>query len=129
VNTFGSPLEAKEFFVAKIVEQAQREGTSFSELERKMLYFTETGSDAKPEYMEVIAQFSEQYDDSKYEQKVGGLLKRAFETDLKQATDRTEAQDTWRSAFELLRTEDHYILVMIEQAFGGRLRKKLFGLF
>lgn len=95
-----------------------------------MLYFTEVGSDAKPEYLDVNAQFSEQYDDSEYEEKVAGLLKRAYDTDVKQApANRKDVQDTWRTAFEVLSKEDHYILVMIQQALGGELRRKLFGLF
>jgi hypothetical protein len=34
---------AKEFLVSKIVNEAQREGLLPSEIEKKMLYFSETG--------------------------------------------------------------------------------------
>ena len=40
---FGSAREAKEFLISRIVDQAQRDGVPLSEVERKMLYFSETG--------------------------------------------------------------------------------------
>ena len=43
MNPFPSAREAKEFLVARIVEEARREGVPLSEVERKMLYFSETG--------------------------------------------------------------------------------------
>ena len=39
VPGFHSAREAKEFLISKIVEEAIREGTVLSEIERKMLYF------------------------------------------------------------------------------------------
>jgi hypothetical protein len=39
---FASAREAKQFLVAQIADEAQREGVSLSEIERKMLYFSET---------------------------------------------------------------------------------------
>lgn len=39
---FRSAREAKEFLVSKIVEQAQHEEVPLSDIERKMLYFSET---------------------------------------------------------------------------------------
>ena len=35
--------EAKESLISKIVAEAQRENAPLSEIERKMLYFTESG--------------------------------------------------------------------------------------
>jgi len=43
MTRFTSAREAKEFLVAKIAEEAQREGVPLSEVERKMLCFSETG--------------------------------------------------------------------------------------
>jgi hypothetical protein len=42
VQQFATSSEAKEFLVGKITEQARREGTILSDIERKMLYFSET---------------------------------------------------------------------------------------
>ena len=42
MTTFQSARDAKEFLTARIVEEAKRENISLSEVERKMLYFSET---------------------------------------------------------------------------------------
>ncbi len=41
-----SVREAKEFLASRIVAEAERENVPLSEIERKMLYFTESGMDA-----------------------------------------------------------------------------------
>jgi hypothetical protein len=41
-RTFSSGREAKEYLIAQIVLEAERDGMPLSETERKMLYFTET---------------------------------------------------------------------------------------
>ena len=43
-----STREAKDFVVSRIVEEAQREGTPLSELERKMLYVSVLEPVSKP---------------------------------------------------------------------------------
>ena len=43
MNAFRSGREAKEYLVSRIVAEAQRENVSLSEVERKMLYFSESG--------------------------------------------------------------------------------------
>jgi hypothetical protein len=43
VQTFSSAREAKEFLVERIVSQAQHDAVALSDIERKMLYFSETG--------------------------------------------------------------------------------------
>jgi hypothetical protein len=65
------------------VAAARRGNISLSELEVKNLYFTEAGSDAKPEYLEDMAHFEEQFNSNEYEEKISGLLKRAYEHDVK----------------------------------------------
>lgn len=129
--TFSSPLEAKEFFIARIVAAARREKVTFSDLERQNLYFTESGSDAKPEYMKQAAEFEAKYDNNKYEEKVRDLLRKAYAYDTKHQAEvyATDARELYRNAYGVLRREDHYILVMIDAALGGRLRKKFLGLF
>jgi hypothetical protein len=42
-RNFHSVQEAKEFIAASIADQAQRDGTPLSEIERKMLLFSEVG--------------------------------------------------------------------------------------
>jgi hypothetical protein len=43
MKAFRSGREAKEFLISKIVAEARGENASLSEVERKMLYFTESG--------------------------------------------------------------------------------------
>jgi hypothetical protein len=43
MNAFHSGRQAKEFLISEIIAEAQRENVALSDVERKMLYFTETG--------------------------------------------------------------------------------------
>jgi hypothetical protein len=52
INHFSTAREAKEFLVSEIVAEAQRKNVPLSEIERKMLYFSETGW-TLPDIMEV----------------------------------------------------------------------------
>jgi hypothetical protein len=112
MNQFSSAREAKEFLVSRIVDEAQREGVSLSEVERKMLYFTETGW-TLPNIMEVSDEFNRDYDQNEYEKKIASLIKSAVKRNRK---ENSEEAESWRNAVRKLSNEDHYILVMIGQA-------------
>lgn len=129
-TTFQTPFEAKEFFVSRVVAAARREAIPLTELEIKNLYFTEAGSDAKPEYLEDEERFEEQFDSDEYEEKIGNLLRLAYDHDVKHPEDlgTGDAREVYRAAYEVLSREDHYILIMIKDALGGKVRKKLFGI-
>jgi hypothetical protein len=43
MKAFHSGREAKEFLISELVAEAQDENVPLSEVERKMLYFTESG--------------------------------------------------------------------------------------
>ncbi len=103
---------AKEFLISQVVEQAQRENVPLSEVERKMLYFTET-EETLPDIYEVNAQFDAEYDDSEYERKIAGLLRNAFRRNRKESV---EGERQWKHAVADLRKEDHYLIVMIDQS-------------
>ncbi len=75
MKAFHSGQEAKEFLIAKIVAEAARQ-YRLSEVERKMLYFTETGW-ALPDIMNVSEDFDRDYDQDEYEQKIAKLVARA----------------------------------------------------
>ena len=70
---FHSGREAKEFLVSRIVLEAQRENVLLSEVERKMLYFTESGW-TLPDMPAVSEDFDRDYDQSKYEKKIAKLI-------------------------------------------------------
>jgi hypothetical protein len=75
-SRFGNAREAKEFLVSKIADEAQREGAPLSEVERKMLYFTENYW-TLPDMMEVNEAFDRDYDAAEYEKKIAQLVRHA----------------------------------------------------
>jgi hypothetical protein len=104
---------AKQFFISKVVAEAEFERVKLSEVEKKMLYFTEAHT-SLPDTYEINAEFERDYDSDEYEAKISRLLKNAFnrDSDSSQACERE-----WKDALEVLKTEDHYILVLLYRAF------------
>jgi hypothetical protein len=123
MTRFASTREAKEFLVAKIAEEAQREGIPLSEVERKMLHFTETAW-TLPDIMEVNEQFDREYNAAEYEKKVAGLIRTARGRVQKEDPQEFSA---WSEAIRILSKEDHYLLVMLDEAgaAGGLIAKLL----
>jgi hypothetical protein len=108
--------QAKEFIIGKIVLEAELEGVSLSEIERKMLYFSEVEHEP-PDLIEVNEQFEKECDSREYEAKVARLIKQAYQRD---CTASKGNSGRWFDEITALSKEDHYILVMVGQA---RLRK------
>lgn len=109
MKTFHSGREAKEFLISRIVADARRENIPLSEVERKMLYFTESGW-TLPDIATVSADFDRDYERNEYEQKIAELIRKAAKHDYKESP---EEYDAWWSAIRFLKREDHYISVMI----------------
>src|SRR5579863_4646226 len=112
MNSLHTDREAKEFLISRIVEEARRENVVLSETERKMLYFSETGS-TPPDMATVSEDFDSTYDQGDYEKKIARLIRNADKNIRKQFPADYEA---WWRAIRRLKTEDHYVLVMIKQA-------------
>jgi len=104
--------EAKEFLISKIVAEAERENVQLSELERKMMYFSESGW-TLPDMMKVSEYFDRGYDQGDYECKIAKLIAR---TDRHIRKSSREDYERWWAAIRFLQREDHYILVMIKLA-------------
>jgi hypothetical protein len=109
MKAFHSGREAKEFLISRIVLEAQRENIPLSEVERKMLYFTESGW-TLPDMTTVYEAFDRDYNQNKYEQKIAKLIRKAAKYDYKESR---EEYDSWWAAIRFLKREDHYISVMI----------------
>jgi hypothetical protein len=109
VAPFKTVRDAKDFLAGKIVEEAAREGVPLTEVERKMLYFTETGW-TLPDMKEVSSEFDRGYDQEEYERKIGGL---ATGLQARLDVDGEQARETWDQAIEKLSQGDHYMLVLI----------------
>jgi len=124
MKAFQTGREAKEFLISKIVEEAQRENISLSEVERNMLYFTESGW-TLPDIVQVSEEFDREYDQAKYERKIAKLVTKA---DRRIREGSREDYDKWWAAIRFFEREDHYITVMIRLA-GLRTRGDQLRLF
>ena len=112
MKAFHSGREAKEFLISRIVGEAQRENIPLSEVERKMLYFTESGW-TFPDIVKVNEDFDREYDQDEYEHKIAKLVTKADKRIRRAVRD---DYDKWWAAIRFLEREDHYILVMIRLA-------------
>jgi len=102
-------LEAKHFFVEKTVEQALLEHVPLSDLEKRMMYFTESG-EMPEDPIELNSTFEAKYDSAEYETKMSNLLRNAYKR-LKQ--ENPSSASTWDEAVQELRKGDHYLLVLL----------------
>src|SRR5580693_7361790 len=112
MHRFSNAREAKEFLISRIVAEAQRENVTLSEIERKMLYFSETAW-TLPDIMEVNDEFDREYDQTKYENKIARLIRNETKRLRK---ENPEDFASWTSAARKMKKEDHYISVMIDDA-------------
>ena len=122
MKAFHNGREAKEFLISTLVAQALHENVPLSEVERKMLYFAESGW-TLPDMWKVSEEFDRECDRAKYERKIAKLVMKADNRIRKSSRD---DYDTWWAAIRFLQREDHYISVMIRLAGlrprGGQLR-------
>jgi hypothetical protein len=108
---FGTTREAKDYLSGQIAVEAGREGVELNEIERKMLYFSESGW-TLPNMLKVNEEFERDYDNGKYELKIAGLIR-----GIESRQDRTQDEtDAWKDAVRRLSGEDHYLLVLIDLA-------------
>ena len=108
------PAAAKQFLISRVIGEAAEEQVKLSEVEKKMLYFTEAHP-SLPDIYEVNAEFERNYDSDEYEAKIAELLKNARDRDRRSSPDR---EQDWKDALDARRHEDHYIFVMVSRAFG-----------
>ena len=106
MSQFSTAREAKEFLAERIAEEARRRGTPLSEIERKMLYFSESGW-TLPEIGDVAQEFAQRYDTERYERKIKSLCRA-----VKKRMTKEDAR-AWSDAIHRIAGEDHYLLVLI----------------
>jgi hypothetical protein len=109
MKIFGSQREALDFLVDRIAAEAKREGVPLSEIERKMLYFSETDW-TLPDIKSVNAVFEQNCDENEYECKIAGLISRIV------AVEREQGESDWSDAISKLSEGDYYLLVMYDIA-------------
>jgi hypothetical protein len=107
VPTFATEREALDFLAATIAAEAKRENVPLSEVERKMLYFSETEW-TLPDMARVSAEFDRDCDQDEYEQKIAGLI-RGLTGQFKSK----EESDAWDAAVGGLGDGDRYFQVLL----------------
>lgn len=103
--------QAKDFLVQQTAEQAALENVPLSDLEKRMMYFTESDPTSCENPIELNDEFEGQYDTGGYEVKISRLLRHAY----KRLKDEDgEKLRNWDQAVRTLRKGDHYILVLLD---------------
>lgn len=103
---------AKEFLVQCVVDEAKREGIPVTEVERKMLYFSESYW-TLPDIYEVNAAFEREYNTGDYQRKITRLISN-FKARVRR--DDPATLEVWNREVAAIASEDHYLLVMIRGA-------------
>ena len=109
MKVFGTIKEAKDFLADRIATEAQREGVSLSDVERKMLYFSETDW-TLPDMAAVSAEFDRQYDQDEYEHKIAGLARKI---EARNHAENPDEESEWDDAVLKLSEGDNYLSVLI----------------
>lgn len=112
MQSIGTVREAKDYLAGRIEAEAKREGNPLTEVERKMLYFSETDW-TLPGMLEINAEFEREYDGSEYERRIAGLIRNI---EARHAEDEQE-MNTWEQAVEKLSEGDNYLSIMLNPSF------------
>jgi len=107
--------EAKDFLVNQAAQQAAIDGVSLSDLEKRMMYFSESDTTCE-DPIALNAEFEAHYNSEEYEAKISRLLHNACKR-LKK--DDSQSAKRWDQAIRELRKGDHYLLVLWSSAPGG----------
>ena len=120
---FATAKDAKEFFVGHVLAQAVMESAPLADDEEYMLWFS---ADDGEHNDELISRFERERDAAEYEQRIGGLLRRARE---RTGSDDPEASAMWKDGYDVLRRGDHYLVVVLKPLMRpsavSRLRRAL----
>ena len=89
--------EAKQFLVQEVVEQAALEGVSLSDIEKRMLWFTESDPASYSNPIE-LNEFETQCDTQQYEGKMSRLFYHAYKRLKSEAPDKARV---WTATFSV----------------------------
>lgn len=109
---FRTVKAAKDFLAERIAAQAARENVPLSEVERKMLYWSEDDL-TRPEATKLAEEFERDYDDTAYEQKIASLISNITADHHHQ---NQAEQEKWGAAVCKLSEGDHYLSVLVREA-------------
>lgn len=120
--TLAEQSVAKQFFVSKIVAEAKAQRVPLSAAEQYMLSWSESD----PHFTQdpaLTAAFEAETHDTDFESKVVPLIRGAYARDV---SDQPTARTRWRDAYGALNKGDHYLLVILRDALGWRLKRWFF---
>jgi hypothetical protein len=100
---------AKDYLVQQTVEQAALEHVPLTDLETRMMYFTESDPASCADPIALNDEFEQEYDTPEYEAKMSRLLHHAYKRLKREDPERTRQ---WNAAIRVLERGDHYILVL-----------------
>jgi len=101
--------QAKDFLMQQTAEQAALENIPLFDIEKKMMYFTESDATSCDNPVELNDEFEAQYDTADYETKISWLLHHAYD---RLKLEDPEGKRTWDQAIRTLRKGDHYLPVL-----------------
>ena len=105
---FSTVKDAKDFLANSITAEAIREGIPLSEIERKMLYFSE--SNWTPQEVETVnGEFDRDYNQDEYEEKIAGLVQKI---NARNHAEDPAAEEAWDTAAYMLAEGDHYLSIL-----------------
>jgi len=108
--------QAKDFLVQQTAEQAALDNVLLSDLEKRMMYFTETG-ECPEDPISLNEAFEAEYDTSTYEKKISLLMAKAYRRIKRESPEKLRL---WNDSFRVLSKGDHYILLFWRQNPFGR---------
>jgi hypothetical protein len=100
---------SKQFVIERILDQARLEGVSLTDIEIRMLKFTEATSSSKD--LEAAEAFDRNYNDEEYEGTIADLVRHVHARDKE-----TGNKQAWDDALAHLAGCDLYLNVMIDRA-------------
>ena len=95
------------------------ENVPLSDLEKRMMYFTESDATSCADPIELNDEFEAQYNTAEYEVKISRLLQHAY---ARLRAEDPERKRNWDQAIRALREGDHYFLVMWDAKFPSEHR-------
>jgi len=104
--------EAKDFLADQAAQQAALDHTPLSDLERRMMYFTESDPASCGAPVSLNDEFEKNNDTAEYEAKMSRLLRSAYKR-LKAENPGGKLQ--WDEAISTLKKGDHYVLLLCGQ--------------
>jgi hypothetical protein len=102
--------QAKDFLVEQAAEQAAIEGVPLADLEKRMMYFTESDPDSCPDPIALNDEFEARFETPEYESKISELFEHAQKRLHKEDPERARH---WDEAVSELMRGDHYLLVLL----------------